>query len=69
MTKTERVKIAEDGFLTINEACQFLRVSRPTVYGMMGRDELPFVMVGKVRRIPRRAIVALVSQGLQGCRA
>lgn len=34
------------------EAAEALRVSRSKVYDLMNRDEIPWVLVGGVRRVP-----------------
>ena len=55
-----------DGLCSIVEACKFLAVGRSTVYGAMERGELPYVKIGKARRIPRRALVHFAQQRLRG---
>jgi excisionase family DNA binding protein len=37
-----------------------LRVDLRTVYGMIGRNELPQIRVGRVIRIPRNAVDTLL---------
>lgn len=49
--------VVEDGFMSIREACAFLRVSRTEVYAMMERGELAFAKLGRRRLIPRRGLV------------
>ena len=64
--ETTRVELVADGLLTIREAAGFLHLSRSTVYQFMDRGELPFVKLGRSRRIPKRALVELAARGLQG---
>jgi excisionase family DNA binding protein len=46
-----------DGLMRVAEVAEFLSLSRAAVYQMMGRGELPFVKIGRSRRVPRRAVV------------
>ncbi len=46
-----------EGLMTVNEACAFVRLSRPTLYRRMDDGFLPFDKIGKkCRRIPRVAL-------------
>jgi len=62
----ERLALVADGLLTIAETGAFLRVSRATVYNLMECGQLPFVKVGRARRIPKRAVIQLAAQALEG---
>ncbi len=55
-----------DGLCSVGEACKFLAVGRSTLYGAMDRGELPYVKIGKARRIPRRALVHFAQLRLRG---
>jgi excisionase family DNA binding protein len=55
-----------DGMQTVKEAAAFLGVSVATLYGLMARGDLPFVKLGRSRRIPRRALVDLAAKNLIG---
>ena len=61
----ERTLIA-DGLMTIPEAADFLRLSRGMIYKLMEQGRLPFVKLGRTRRVPRRAVVDLAAQALEG---
>jgi excisionase family DNA binding protein len=50
----------DDGFVTIPEAAQTLRLSRAKVYQMMDAGELAYAKFGKSRRIPRESLKELV---------
>ena len=52
--------------MTIQEAAEFLSVSRSKLYELMDNGELIFVKLGRSRRIPRRALLDLAASGLQG---
>ena len=62
----EPINLVSDGLMTVKEAATFLRLSRSTVYSMMDDGNLPFVKLGRSRRIPRRAIVKLAAGELRG---
>jgi excisionase family DNA binding protein len=48
--------VTEQGLSTIRQAEQFLASSRSTIYALMDRGELPYVKIGKSRRIPSKAL-------------
>jgi excisionase family DNA binding protein len=62
---SERIPV-EEGLVTVPQASSFLSVSRAKLYAMMGTGELPFVKMGRCRRVPRRALLALVERNLVG---
>jgi excisionase family DNA binding protein len=51
-----------DGLARVREACEYLALSRAAVYSLMDKGELKFVKIGKARRIPWPALVALVER-------
>ena len=51
----------EDGFVTIAEACKFLRISRTALYEILSSRMLPSAKIGRSRRIPKRALVAFAA--------
>jgi excisionase family DNA binding protein len=56
--------LVADGLDTIKDAAAFLRISVASLYKMMDRGELPYVKIGRSRRIPRRALVELAARNL-----
>ena len=61
----ERVEeLMEDGLDRVPEAARFLQLGLTTVYGLMSRGVLPYVKIGKARRIPHRAVLELAAKGL-----
>jgi excisionase family DNA binding protein len=62
----ERLALVADGLLTIAETGAFLKLSRASVYNLMDRGQLPFIKVGRARRIPKRAVVQFAAQALEG---
>ena len=55
--------------LTIDEAGDRLSLSRPSVYRLMENGELPFVRIGRSRRIALSAVAALVTRNTVGAGA
>ena len=58
-------EIVSGGLMRVAEASDFLGLSKSTVYGLMGRGELPWVKLGRARRIPRRAVIDLAAGSLR----
>ena len=65
-TPRDRAELLADGLVTVQEAAQFLSISRSKLYDLMDNGELVFVKLGRSRRIPRRALIGLAASGLQG---
>ncbi len=55
-----------EGLLRVGEASRLLGLARSTLYQLMGRGELPYVKIGRARRIPRRAVLTLAARSLVG---
>ena len=66
MTSRDRADLVADGLVTLQEAAQFLSVSRSKLYELMDNGELTFVKLGRSSRIPRRALIELAASRLQG---
>ncbi len=58
--------LVEDGLVTVSEAAAFLRLSRSTLYTLMDSGSLPWVRIGRTRRIPRRALIELAAREMHG---
>ena len=54
------------GLLRIDDVMEFFRISRSTVYKLMELGELPWVKIGRARRVPRRAVEELAARALRG---
>jgi excisionase family DNA binding protein len=48
--------LIEGGFVEVNDAAEFLSVSRVTIYKLMDSGELAYAKFGRSRRIPKRAL-------------
>ncbi len=59
-------KLVVDGLVRLAEAQKFTSLSRSKLYALMQRGELPYVQLGRARRIPRRALVELAARHLIG---
>ena len=70
MTKENQNRPSEDiladGLRTIDEAKDYMRLSRATLYILMARGELPYTTIGRRRLIPFRALMELAARGLVG---
>ncbi|MEV6241021.1 helix-turn-helix domain-containing protein [Lentzea sp. NPDC051838] len=51
--------------LTVLEACQVLRISRWTLYGLIRSRELETIKIGRSRRIPTSSITAYINNTLR----
>jgi excisionase family DNA binding protein len=54
-----------EGLVTLPEASAFLKVSRSTLYVLMASGDLPYVKIGKSRRVARAALVQLIHRHTQ----
>ena len=45
-----------EGLVSVREAAGFLGLGKSTVYELMDRGQLPFVRLGRARRVPRKAL-------------
>ena len=57
-------KMMIDGLDRVGEASRFLGISRSRTYELMDAGELPFVKIGRSRRIPHRALIDLAARHL-----
>ena len=62
----QSIELVADGLLTVNECAQFLHLSKSKLYEMMNAGVLCYVMLGRSRRIPRRAVNELAARELRG---
>jgi excisionase family DNA binding protein len=49
-------------FLRVREAARLLAISRSSLYHLMDRGELPYVKLGKARRIEEAELQALIQR-------
>lgn len=67
MTDESRNKgliLVREGLDRIEEAAEFLGLSRSYIYKLMDRGELAYVKVGRSRRIPHQAVLELAARHL-----
>ena len=53
----------EEEYFTVNEIAERAKVTRATVYDWMKAGDLPFVIIGKHRRIAKSAWLRFVRPG------
>jgi excisionase family DNA binding protein len=58
--------LVDDGVMDLWAAAEFTGLGRSKLYELMDAGQLPFVRIGRTRRIPRRALVRLLVSGLVG---
>ena len=63
---TPKEELVADGMLSVDEAMEFLSVSRSHLYELMDRREIPWAKIGRSRRIPRKALIEFVAANLKG---
>jgi excisionase family DNA binding protein len=49
-----------DGLMTIEEACDFAKVSRSSLYVLLQRHQITSVKLGKSRRVVKTALIAFL---------
>ena len=59
----QNVDLFADGLMNVKEAAKFLTVSRTKVYELMAEQDLPYVKMGKTRRIPKVALKIFAPKG------
>jgi excisionase family DNA binding protein len=52
------------GLVTVREAASFMGISVAGLYALMARGALPFVKIGRSRRVPRRALIELAARNI-----
>ena len=60
----EALALFADGGLRVAAAARASGLSRSVLYELMQRGVLPYAKVGAARIIPRRALMALLAEGL-----
>jgi excisionase family DNA binding protein len=53
----------DEKYLTINEACEYLGVTRTTMYEWMNSGKLRYHIVGSRRRIAQKDMAAFIREG------
>ena len=55
--RREDLEIYQDGLMTVPEAVAFMRVSRSKIYNLMDSGQVPYAMIGRCRRLSKRALL------------
>jgi excisionase family DNA binding protein len=64
MMTSESSEMFESGLRTVEEARQYTRLSRSSLYALMEKGDLIYTKIGRRRLIPHRALVELAHRGL-----
>lgn len=59
----EGCDLMAEGLLDVKQSCEFLSIGRATLYELMDQCVLPFVKLGKSRRVPKVALKILAAKG------
>lgn len=59
-----RERRPQDGLQTVEAVAQFLTLSRSKVYQLMERGELPYVKLGRSRRVKWADVLELIDKNL-----
>jgi excisionase family DNA binding protein len=62
----EANELMSDGLMTVREAADFLAVGHSLLYKLMEEGWLAYVKLGRARRIPKRAAIALAQANVRG---
>ena len=65
MPRPAAERLVQEGMVTLQEACEFLGISRSRLYGMLAAGDLPSVKLGRCRRVPRRALIACAARAVE----
>jgi excisionase family DNA binding protein len=65
MAADMKAQLLGDGLDKVAEVAKFFRLSVAQVYVMMQRGDLPFIQVGKCRRIPHRAVLDFAARNMK----
>jgi excisionase family DNA binding protein len=57
-------ELVRDGLDRVPDVARFLKVCVAQVYRLMEAGDLPYVKLGKSRRVPHRAVVELAAKNL-----
>jgi excisionase family DNA binding protein len=52
---------SRETYLTVTQVCETLAISRPTLYSLLQRGDLPHIRIGRVFRIPQSSLASLVT--------
>lgn len=56
--------LVAEGLMTVADASSFLGIKRAKLYLLMDEGRLPYAKIGRARRIPKRAVVALAVESM-----
>jgi excisionase family DNA binding protein len=59
----QEIDLMAEGLLDAKEAANFLGIGRSKVYDFMASHKLPYVKLGKSRRIPKVALKIFAQKG------
>ena len=64
-SKISNCELRREGFATIKESCDFLKVGHVTLYAMLRDGQLPSTKIRNARRVPWAALYRLADAAMQ----
>lgn len=61
-----KLSIVSEGMMSVDEAMEFLSISRSHLYQLMEDGEIPYAKIGRSRRIPKAALISYLAANLRG---
>ena len=65
MDRKRALELAEEELFSIEEACEFLDIGATKLYELNKDRVIPYVRVGRIRKIPKKALQEYVADLLQ----
>lgn len=63
--KTEEIKTGQKEILTLNDACDFLNLSKPTIYSLTSKNQIPFIKKSKKLYFRTSELILWLNEGKQ----
>ena len=60
----EREELVADGLMKASEVARLLALGRNKIYELMDNGTLPYVRIGKSKRIPRKSVTDFMTDNL-----
>jgi excisionase family DNA binding protein len=65
-TQDDKMRLLETGVLNVRQAADMVGQCVASVYAAMERGDLPYIKLGRSRRIPKRALLEWMAANMRG---